>query len=406
MMNPEPDERSDHHDHDPDEHRKNEGSDRRRENMENKLAENIRLYRKSLGFTQEQLAERLGITLGTVSKWERGSSEPDLGYLMDLAELFHVSVDALIGFSMRGTDADTEADRIEELFGRSQAEEVAAEYDAALKKFPNHFRLVAGAAEAYRLIGSVYKRDSALKRALDLYRHAIDLISQNRDPKISEIQLRNAVAGCYSELKDYKKAIAEYKRNNVCGNNDAQIGLMLTRYENKPEEGIEYTLQAHLSQFGTVNNILNGFIRYYIAVKDPVRGIRAAEWMIGYLNSLKEDPGKRSFVDKVSCLYYLVIAVLQDADGRTAEADSSLHTAVRIAGVFDADPVYTMENILFTETWNQPGSFYDSSGPTAADGLKDTLREAGGLVTASFREKFEQALRQSQTVSPHDLEFR
>ena len=80
--------------------------------MENTLAGNIRSYRKNLGLTQEQLAERLGITLGTVSKWERGSSEPDLSYIMDLAELFHVSVDALIGFSMRGADADEETDRI------------------------------------------------------------------------------------------------------------------------------------------------------------------------------------------------------------------------------------------------------------------------------------------------------
>ena len=64
--------------------------------MENKLAENIRDYRKRMGLTQEQLAERLGITLGTVSKWERGSSEPDLSYIMDLADLFRVSVDMMI----------------------------------------------------------------------------------------------------------------------------------------------------------------------------------------------------------------------------------------------------------------------------------------------------------------------
>ena len=81
--------------------------------MENNLAENIRAYRKSMGLTQDQLAEKLGVTLGAVSKWERGSSEPDLSYIMELAELFHVSVDALIGFSMRGTDADAEADRLE-----------------------------------------------------------------------------------------------------------------------------------------------------------------------------------------------------------------------------------------------------------------------------------------------------
>ena len=39
--------------------------------MENNLAENIRAYRKSMGLTQDQLAEKLGVTLGAVSKWER-----------------------------------------------------------------------------------------------------------------------------------------------------------------------------------------------------------------------------------------------------------------------------------------------------------------------------------------------
>ena len=109
--------------------------------MENQLAENIRIYRKGMGLTQEQLAERLGITLGAVSKWERGSSEPDLAYIMELAELFHISVDALIGFSLRGSDADTEADRIEGLSESESVWLIAEEYENALKKFPNHFRI-------------------------------------------------------------------------------------------------------------------------------------------------------------------------------------------------------------------------------------------------------------------------
>ena len=64
--------------------------------MENNLAENNRSFRKVLEFTQEQLAERPGITLAAVSKCERGSSEPDFPYIMELAGLFYVSVDALI----------------------------------------------------------------------------------------------------------------------------------------------------------------------------------------------------------------------------------------------------------------------------------------------------------------------
>ena len=69
--------------------------------MVHHLAENIRKYRKDRGMTQEDLAEKLNLTLGTISKWERGSSEPELSYLMQLAQIFHISLDALIGFSIR-----------------------------------------------------------------------------------------------------------------------------------------------------------------------------------------------------------------------------------------------------------------------------------------------------------------
>ena len=37
--------------------------------MTNRLAENIRVFRKERGLTQEQLAEVLGVTVGAVYKW-------------------------------------------------------------------------------------------------------------------------------------------------------------------------------------------------------------------------------------------------------------------------------------------------------------------------------------------------
>ncbi len=63
--------------------------------MERNLAENIRNARKSIGLTQEQLAEKRGITLGTISKWEREASEPEISYLMELADILRTSMDAL-----------------------------------------------------------------------------------------------------------------------------------------------------------------------------------------------------------------------------------------------------------------------------------------------------------------------
>lgn len=48
-------------------------------------------------FTQKQLAERLNTTNSAVCDWEKGRTEPDLQMLTDIAALFDVSVDYLLG---------------------------------------------------------------------------------------------------------------------------------------------------------------------------------------------------------------------------------------------------------------------------------------------------------------------
>ena len=46
--------------------------------MENRIAEQIRFYRKQKGLTQEQLAEAMGVSVAAVSKWEQGQSLPEI----------------------------------------------------------------------------------------------------------------------------------------------------------------------------------------------------------------------------------------------------------------------------------------------------------------------------------------
>jgi len=360
--------------------------------MENQLAENIREYRKSMGLTQEQLAERLGITLGTVSKWERGGSEPDLGYLMELAELFRVSVDALIGFSMRGSNADEEADRIEALVNRVSFEELQAEYEKALRKFPNHFRTVLGAASIWKRFGAMHQDDPALRRALELYRHAVELISQNRDPEISEMSLRNEIAGCYASLKDYCRAVEEYKKNNLGGINDANIGILLIWDERKPEEGIPYIERAFLNHLTGITTVMSGYLVYYLQTGDTARGIRAAEQAIDQLSKSKEDPDQRSFMDKLISLIYLLLAVIRDKAGQAEKAEEDLRLAVDMARTFDGAPVYTLENMMFTEHMPHNVYFYDDTGPTALEGLRSTMADVGDLASEAFRRRFELAL--------------
>lgn len=61
------------------------------------LGENMRKFRLAKDLTQEALAEELGVSPQTISRWEGGSSYPDVELLPEIAGYFGVSVDALIG---------------------------------------------------------------------------------------------------------------------------------------------------------------------------------------------------------------------------------------------------------------------------------------------------------------------
>ena len=58
---------------------------------------NIMKLRKAEGLTQMELAEKMGVSFQAVSNWERGISCPDIDKLTELANLFHTSLDAIVG---------------------------------------------------------------------------------------------------------------------------------------------------------------------------------------------------------------------------------------------------------------------------------------------------------------------
>lgn len=60
------------------------------------LSENIYRLRSGLGLSQSELAERLDVSRQSVSKWELGSSTPELDKLIAMSELFSVTLDALV----------------------------------------------------------------------------------------------------------------------------------------------------------------------------------------------------------------------------------------------------------------------------------------------------------------------
>lgn len=67
------------------------------EKLKLQIGNNIAAFRKQCAMTQAELAEKLNYSDKAVSKWERGESVPDVMTLAQIAELFGVGMDALVG---------------------------------------------------------------------------------------------------------------------------------------------------------------------------------------------------------------------------------------------------------------------------------------------------------------------
>ena len=63
------------------------------------LATNIRLHRKHAGLTQIEFAEKLGVSIATLRRWEAGETAPTGTRIMEIASLLGISADELISDS-------------------------------------------------------------------------------------------------------------------------------------------------------------------------------------------------------------------------------------------------------------------------------------------------------------------
>ncbi len=71
------------------------------DNINITLGENIRRFRKMMNLTQEELADKIGVTYQAVSKWENAQSAPDVSFLPQLADLFGCNIDDLFSRNLQ-----------------------------------------------------------------------------------------------------------------------------------------------------------------------------------------------------------------------------------------------------------------------------------------------------------------
>lgn len=134
------------------------------------LSENLKKYRILKNLTQENVAEYLGITPQSVSKWERGDSYPDITFLPALANIFETSIDVLIGMdTIRAEKTRYEihktASEFQQAGDYSSAERV---YRDALLIYPSKPGMILGLAGVLALQGKTTEAIEWMERGLPL----------------------------------------------------------------------------------------------------------------------------------------------------------------------------------------------------------------------------------------------
>ena len=108
------------------------------------IGNNIKKYRKQRKITQEQLAGVLGVSDQAVSRWENGTTYPDIELLPTIALYFGVTLDELMGMEAIKDESD-----IEDILNRRKefrnCGEVVKSYEMlreAVKRYPNNYKLI------------------------------------------------------------------------------------------------------------------------------------------------------------------------------------------------------------------------------------------------------------------------
>ncbi len=100
-----------------------------------KIADNLVLLRRNKGVTQEVVADFLGVSKASVSKWEKGISFPDIAQIPKLASYYGISIDELMGY-----EAWLNMEQIRDYYNGFAEEFSRCQFDEVMKKVRNFVR--------------------------------------------------------------------------------------------------------------------------------------------------------------------------------------------------------------------------------------------------------------------------
>ena len=160
------------------------------------VASQIASLRKAKGLTQQQLSERLNVTPQAVSKWERGERLPDVGILVDLANVLETTTDNIL---MGG-------EKVLNFKGKVSVADIVD----GISSFEKFCKLVGKDTALVRsAIGGINE-----KMNMDFESYLAE--EDGRNALIAEAIIENMMNGKYVDITDVKKHLNNHFAKIVC----------------------------------------------------------------------------------------------------------------------------------------------------------------------------------------------
>ena len=230
------------------------------------LSDNLRRLRRERELSQEQLAEALGVSVPSVSRWETGATYPDVEMLPTLAGFFDVTVDELLGVS-----GALKNDRIQKYWAEFERADNTENKITILRRawaeFPREWEF------AYNLCREYSRNDSVDRGRDEILRISYDAIDRCTDG-----WWRALFTEFIAIHEDDDKVFAFLSRNTT--DRDTRTNKLLElRYRERGER----ELDRSVSQFNTARDVETVLFADFYENEDPIRRIRAN---LDYINAI------------------------------------------------------------------------------------------------------------------------
>ena len=306
--------------------------------MATTMGQIIKKLRKGRGFTQEELAERLGVTYQAISKWENDSGMPDISQIVPLASIFDVSTDFLFGIDNTSETEEalkivSNADSIQE-YGKLDTYLKA--YDIlldGLKKYPNNYMITyncmnLGVSLSLPDNGWIYAGERAEAIIHETIRQANFIITNSKN--VSDILwARQNLVFLYSANKKFDLATTEARNfpvrtdltlystmaivNEYMGNHEREATYLCS--------DIDYSLQAF------ENNVARLGKAYYKS-GNYTDAIEVYERFFAVMNAIFKDECPPPYHDFDSGDCYLLLAQAYLAVGEEKKAMDAVESSI------------------------------------------------------------------------------